>query len=72
MPAEWTNYAVDYRFRDTTYRIEVVLSDDAGAPPGIELDGRLQAGDALALVDDGKAHAVRVRTARVTRAATAA
>jgi hypothetical protein len=57
----------------STYRIEIVLAEEAGTPHGIELDGQWQAGAALALVDDGKAHAVRVRTARVEAAtATAA
>jgi cyclic beta-1,2-glucan synthetase len=71
VPAHWPSFGVDYRFRETTYRIEVILADEAGAPQTIELDGRLQSAEALALVDDGKAHAVRVRTARVPRTAAA-
>jgi cellobiose phosphorylase len=73
VPDWWQSFAVDYRFRDTTYRIEIVFADEAGAPHRIELDGRPQPADALALVDDGRIHAVRVRTARVrTGAAKAA
>ena len=64
LPAHWESFAVDYRFRDTAYRIEIEVSGEEGAPPAIELDGRLVAGEALALVDDGTAHAVRVRIAR--------
>nr|WP_236599188.1 glucoamylase family protein [Ramlibacter monticola] len=71
VPEHWTSFGVDYRFRDTVYRIEIVLTGEADAPTAIELDGRQQAGDALALVDDRKDHAVRVRTARV-RTGTAA
>jgi cellobiose phosphorylase len=64
VPGHWDAYMVDYRFRATTYRIEIVLADK-GAPLAIELDGLQQAGATLALVDDGRTHAVRVRTARV-------
>ena len=62
MPQHWTGYAVDYRFRDTTYRLQVELADDA--PTAIVLDGRAWAGAAVPLVDDGKPHTVRVRTPR--------
>ena len=66
VPAHWQAFHVDYRFRATTFAIEVLLADEAGAAQTIEMDGGgPQAGDALALVDDGKAHTVRVRTGRV-------
>jgi cellobiose phosphorylase len=61
---EWTSYRVDYRFRETPYRIEIVLGDVAGASPEIEVDGQAQAGAAIALVDDGREHQVRVRLGR--------
>jgi cyclic beta-1,2-glucan synthetase len=64
VPDHWQSFAVDYRFRATTYNIEIVVADEAGAPRTIELDGCAQAGDALALVDDGNAHRVRVRIGR--------
>jgi len=64
LPPHWNSYAVDYRFRATTYRIEIGVSQQEGAPQAIELDGLSVAGDELPLVDDGQAHAVRVRTAR--------
>jgi len=63
LPPHWKSYAVDYRFRATTYRIEIGVSQQEGAPQAIELDGQPVAGDALPLVDDGQAHAVLVRTA---------
>ncbi|MEJ8835560.1 GH36-type glycosyl hydrolase domain-containing protein [Ramlibacter sp. AN1133] len=68
VPEHWESFEVDYRFRDTTYRIEIVFAPEAGALAAIELDGREQPGHALALVDDGKAHVVRVRTPRTARA----
>ncbi|MBC5785329.1 cyclic beta 1-2 glucan synthetase [Ramlibacter sp. USB13] len=60
LPEHWSGYAVDYRFRTATYRIEVGAGP---APPGIEVDGQPQGGGRLALVDDGKAHVVRVKVA---------
>jgi cellobiose phosphorylase len=71
VPEQWSSFAVDYRFRDTSYRIEVVLTGEAGSPQRIELDGREHPGDSLALVDDGRVHAVYVRAARA-KASTAA
>jgi cyclic beta-1,2-glucan synthetase len=65
VPEQWQSFEADYRFRDTTYRIEIVLTGVAGAPHGIELDGRQLAGASLPLVDDRKAHAVRVHRPRV-------
>ena len=64
VPEHWPSFAVDYRFRATTYRIEIVFAGAAGAAPEIELDGSPQTGAALGLVDDGQVHAVRVRAAR--------
>jgi cyclic beta-1,2-glucan synthetase len=64
LPDHWQSFEVDYRFRDTTYRIGIGVSQEEGAPTAIELDGQTVPGEALALVDDGIAHTVRVRVAR--------
>lgn len=72
VPQQWPCFEVEYRFRNTTYRIEIVLASEASALPGIELDGRQQPGDALPLVDDGRTHSVRVRAALNASSATAA
>jgi cyclic beta-1,2-glucan synthetase len=64
LPPEWTSYRVDYRFRETTYRIEIEQgSSEAAGAPAIEVDGTLQPGPAIALVDDRTIHSVRVRLA---------
>jgi cyclic beta-1,2-glucan synthetase len=58
LPAGWTGCQVDYRFRTTSYHIEI---DHAGAAaPSVTLDGHQLAGDTIPLVDDGLEHAVRV------------
>jgi hypothetical protein len=55
---------VDYCFRTTLYRIEVVLVSGPDAVEAIEVDHQPQAGAALALADDGRTHAVRVHRQR--------
>ena len=60
LPAGWPGYHVDYRFRETTYRIDIVCI--VGAAPSVTVDGELQSVDGVPLVDDGAAHAVRVVT----------
>jgi len=58
LPVEWKGYHVDYRFRETTYRIDI---DSTGAAaPSVTVDGERQPGGSIPLVDDGRAHAVRV------------
>jgi cyclic beta-1,2-glucan synthetase len=58
LPAGWTGYHVDYRFRETTYRIDIERA--RGADPSVTVDGELQPGNSIALVDDGRARAVHV------------
>lgn len=61
LPAHWTRYAVDYRFRETTYSVAIEVVDGTAEAPGVELDGAACPTGEVPLVDDGKAHAVRVR-----------
>jgi cellobiose phosphorylase len=58
LPAGWTGYHVDYRFRETTYHIDI---ECAGATaPSFIVDGQPQPGNSIPIVDDGRAHAVLV------------
>ena len=66
VPRHWTRYAVDYRFRATSYHLQVELLDDETGVQGIELDGQAVAGEGVPLVDDARQHRVHVRTPRVT------
>ncbi len=54
----WTGYSVDYRFRTTTYRIDVERKGRATA--SVTLEDAPQPFTSIALVDDGGSHAVRV------------
>jgi len=59
MPADWPGFSVTYRFRDTPYHVQVERADAAE----VSVDGVVCAGDAVALVNDGGTHEVRVRIA---------
>ena len=59
VPAGWTGYHVDYRFRETPYSIDIACAGDAA--PSVSLDGELGPGGSIALVNDGRAHAVRAQ-----------
>jgi cellobiose phosphorylase len=58
LPEQWTGYHVDYRFRETTYRVDIDCA--GGAAPSVIVDGELQPSGKILLADDGRAHAVRV------------
>ena len=61
LPAEWPGYTLEYRYRQTPYRIEVIqVSEDTG-PTGVSLDGVLQADGSVPLLDDGQPHRVDAR-----------
>ncbi|MBI5422569.1 MAG: hypothetical protein HZA32_00685 [Opitutae bacterium] len=60
LPAAWTGCKIDYRHRETVYRLSFTrLPAETGA--ALVLDGRAVAGAVIELVDDGKEHAVTVR-----------
>ena len=60
LPKDWNNYAMQYRYRDTMYRISVT---QANAPDGrghVKVDGVLQIDGMVHLVDDKQEHAVEI------------
>ena len=58
IPAHWSGYHIDYRFGNTTYGIDIAIGSDVA--PSVILDGEQHLGSDIALVDDGRAHEVRV------------
>jgi len=63
LPADWPGYSMRYLHGESTYEIAVEqVADGAGeqGPARITLDGVLQPGGALALVDDRATHRVVV------------
>jgi cyclic beta-1,2-glucan synthetase len=64
VPANWNSFSVQYRYRQTLYRI--ALFSSAGKwenSPAVLIDGKEQPGCFIALVDDRKEHSVELRFA---------
>jgi cyclic beta-1,2-glucan synthetase len=59
LPAEWEGFSMDYRYRDTPYRIEL-RQGDPGTPGTVRLDGVLQEDGCVRLLDDGTEHRVEL------------
>jgi cellobiose phosphorylase len=59
LPAEWEGFSMDYRYRDTPYRIEL-RQGDPGTPGTVRLDGVLQEDGCVRLLDDGTEHSVEL------------
>jgi len=61
VPRWWRDFEITYRRNGTTYRIKVEnpLAISRGVAT-VELDGALQSGDDVPLVQDGQTHVVRV------------
>ncbi|HEY5366302.1 MAG TPA: cyclic beta 1-2 glucan synthetase, partial [Casimicrobiaceae bacterium] len=60
LPADWHGYAVDYRYKDTLYQVEVAQVAGVGSTE-VRVDDVAQPGDWLPLVDDHATHRVSVR-----------
>jgi cellobiose phosphorylase len=59
LPAEWPEFRLRYRYRDTEYAIHVQHAS-GDQPSRLQLDGEPQAGLSIDLQDDRIAHAVEV------------
>jgi cyclic beta-1,2-glucan synthetase len=61
LPADWSGFKVNYRFRTTMYRVQVnVLGSDTMQVRRVVRDGQAQEGVDLVMVDDGREHHVVV------------
>ena len=63
LPAEWEGFSLDYRYRDTPYRINLRQSDP-GTVSTVWLDGVVQADGYIPLVDDGVEHSIELNWPR--------
>jgi len=61
LPDDWPGYALEYRFGRTQYQIEITQVRPMTDAIEVRLDGELQAGRSVPLVDDGKPHRVEMR-----------
>ncbi len=60
LPADWKEFKVNYRYRETSYAITVKLDGQPGTPTRISVDGIAQDGRVIRLMDDRRDHAVEV------------
>jgi cyclic beta-1,2-glucan synthetase len=60
LPVHWPGYLLDYRHQDTAYRIEVVQAGTGSGQLEVWLDGVLQAGADIPLLNDRQDHHVRI------------
>ena len=67
LPGEWSGFSLRYRYRETEYRITVQRSDSEDEAregvTSVTVDGVVQDGSHIPLVDDGREHLVEVRIA---------
>ncbi|TMG87826.1 MAG: hypothetical protein E6H78_00255 [Betaproteobacteria bacterium] len=72
LPPEWNEFSLRYRYRETYYdiavrRTEVQAGEEADAAT-VTVDGVMQEGNFVPLVDDRLEHRVEVRVASRSRA----
>ncbi|MGH8117292.1 MAG: GH36-type glycosyl hydrolase domain-containing protein, partial [Rhodanobacteraceae bacterium] len=72
VPDDWTRWSVDWRHGDARYHIEFVRHPGDPGVADISVDGVLQPGHAIELVNDGSLHEVLVRFGQVPYAMRAA
>ncbi len=65
-PAEWTEFKLRYRFRDTLYRITVSRARSEEDETGVTVDGVRHPDGTIPLVDDRREHHVEVRMSRAS------
>ena len=70
LPAGWPRCTVHYRYRTTTYEIEIVQEEGSARESELVLDGALQADDSLPLLDDARFHRVKLSLTLPAPAAT--
>ncbi|MFC5512430.1 GH36-type glycosyl hydrolase domain-containing protein [Massilia jejuensis] len=68
LPRAWPGFRLQYRYRATTYAIEVRAGDTAA----LRIDGVDVGGDTVPLADDGRTHRVELHVARKPGASTPA
>ena len=57
-PADWTEFKVHYRFRETVYHIAVLQSPDGDGEINVAIDGISQEGKTVPLINDLQEHFV--------------
>jgi cellobiose phosphorylase len=61
LPADWKEFKVHYRFRETVYHITVLQTRAATDESSVTVDGVKRGGKTIPLIDDHQEHWVEVR-----------
>jgi cellobiose phosphorylase len=61
IPADWQEFKIHYRYRETVYRIAVVQTQGGNGEISLTVDGVAQYGNVIALVNDVREHLVEVK-----------
>lgn len=72
LPAEWKEFKLHYRYRETFYHIAVTQTERADGGSGVmsvSVDGLSCADDAIPLIDDRRVHTAAVNIAVVRQVA---
>lgn len=68
LPAEWEGFELDYRYRETVYRIKVRQVPDGHGRTVVLVDGVEQPGQVIPLVNDRREHRVKITKSAIMRA----
>ncbi len=60
LPAEWTEFKIHYRYRETFYHITIHHHGPNASVSRLTLDGADQSDDFITLTDDGQDHQIGV------------
>jgi cyclic beta-1,2-glucan synthetase len=61
LPADWKEFKVHYRYRETVYHITILQSGAATDQSSVTVDGVERRGQHVPLIDDHQEHSVEVR-----------
>lgn len=60
IPADWEGFTVHYRYRETIYHIKVLQKTSGRTEASVTIDGVVQHGKMIPLIDDRREHSVEV------------
>jgi cellobiose phosphorylase len=64
LPAEWDNYKMHYRYRETIYDITIIQLRNKDDHPTVTIDGIQHSDNIIPLIDDHQPHWVEVKVLR--------
>ena len=65
IPDQWKTFSVHYQYRETPYRIDIIITADKGPSPRLLVDGVEQTTNTISLIDDKQQHACTLYIHRI-------